>query len=133
MERDDAEGAKAAAEYFLGLYPYVYATGDLLQWEAMSHAECKFCASVVEDATALVAEGGYGLGGEVEISDVKVAPPDEDFAHFRVAVMATEAPSFSYSASGEVTSSAAGGEVIYTVAALWDGGWTIRAVSMEEP
>src|SRR5690625_4252970 len=33
MERDDIEGAKAAAEYFLSLHPYIFATGDLSGWE----------------------------------------------------------------------------------------------------
>src|SRR5690554_3704314 len=43
MRRDDVAGAEAAAQYFLQLYPYVYATGDLSEWEAMSDPECVFC------------------------------------------------------------------------------------------
>ncbi|WP_413452379.1 DUF6318 family protein [Georgenia phoenicis] len=133
MDRDDIEGAKAAAQYFLELFPYVYATGDLSDWESMSGPDCRFCASVVEDVTALAAQDGYGLGGEVQISDVRAAPPDEEFAHFRVGVKAIEAPSWSYSSSGELLDSTDGGEVLYTVAVMREEDWIIRAIALEEP
>src|SRR5690625_2739076 len=53
MAGDDVDGAVAAAEYFLLLYPYVYATGDLDEWQAMSHPDCNFCASVISNVTDL--------------------------------------------------------------------------------
>ena len=43
----------AVAEYFVLLYPYVYATGDLAEWNALSDPDCKFCASVVDNARAM--------------------------------------------------------------------------------
>jgi hypothetical protein len=49
MEREDAEGAAAAAEYFIELYPYVMATGDTEEFEAMSHRACGFCDEALED------------------------------------------------------------------------------------
>jgi len=61
MERDDREGAKAAAEYFLALYPYVFATGELSQWKAMSDPACQFCNGAADRVTELFDSGGYGL------------------------------------------------------------------------
>lgn len=51
MDREDVEGAAAAAEYFIELYPYVMATGDTEEYEAMSHEACGFCDGVIADAT----------------------------------------------------------------------------------
>ena len=35
MDENSSEGAIATATYFVQLYPYVYATGDLEQWKSM--------------------------------------------------------------------------------------------------
>lgn len=45
MSTVDAEAAKDLAVYFLRLYPYVYATGDVTEWKAVSHPECIFCSA----------------------------------------------------------------------------------------
>lgn len=84
MERDDLEGAIAAAEYFLLLYPYVYATGDLDEWEAMSHVECVFCASVSENVEELHERGGYGEGPEMAVTRRDGALPDVEYEYFSV-------------------------------------------------
>jgi len=65
MDRDDAEGAAAAAEYFLELYPYVMSTGDTSEWDAMSHAECGTCASLITQARTIAERGDVAIGGEV--------------------------------------------------------------------
>lgn len=131
MERDDIEGAKAAAEYFLALYPYVFATGDLDEWDAMSHPECRFCASVKSRAVELHEAGGFGLGGEILIRDIRALPPDDEYAHFRVGVRGTENPSSSHSEAGDELDSATGGDVIFTVGVLYDRRWMIRGLVME--
>ena len=41
------------------LYPYVYATGDLTAFRAMSDATCKFCDSVITSATNMHTSGGW--------------------------------------------------------------------------
>jgi len=50
MDTVDLDGAIATATYFLQLYPYVYNTGDLTDWKALTHPDCTFCASVVTNA-----------------------------------------------------------------------------------
>lgn len=62
MKRDDAEGAAAAAEYFIELYPYVMATGDTREFEAMSHRACGFCDDALEQARQ-IEEGGWRYTG----------------------------------------------------------------------
>ena len=52
-------GAAATAEYFMSLYPYVYATGDLEPWRDMTMEACVFCQSVVDKVTVLHAAGGW--------------------------------------------------------------------------
>lgn len=63
IKRDDAEGAAAAAEYFIELYPYVMATGDTEEFEAMSHRACGYCEGVLDNAAWLQDESGTFEGG----------------------------------------------------------------------
>ena len=58
-DQHDLTGAIAAAQYFITLYPYVYATGDLTAFRAMSDATCKFCDSVITSATNMHTSGGW--------------------------------------------------------------------------
>jgi hypothetical protein len=64
MQRDDAEGAAAAAEYFIELYPYVMATGDTREFEAMSHRACGFCDDALEDVASIKENGQTYEGGD---------------------------------------------------------------------
>ncbi|WP_315503439.1 DUF6318 family protein, partial [Actinomyces radicidentis] len=60
MSENSPEGAVAAAEYFVSLYPYVYATGDLTEWDATCEPTSKLCSSVSNYVRELHAEGGWG-------------------------------------------------------------------------
>lgn len=52
MSRDDETGAMAAVGHLLRLYVYTEETQDTSAWEAMSHPECVFCRSVLDDVAA---------------------------------------------------------------------------------
>ncbi|MEV0892997.1 DUF6318 family protein [Promicromonospora sp. NPDC050262] len=65
MKRTDAKGAAAAAEYFIELYPYVMATGDTEEFEAMSHRACGFCGDALEQAKSIQARHETWTGGEI--------------------------------------------------------------------
>src|SRR5699024_1566611 len=67
MERDDVEGAIAAAEYFLSLYEYVYASGDLTEWRKMSQDSCIFCEDVETEVVEIHDDGGYREGAQTEV------------------------------------------------------------------
>ena len=53
------DGAVAAAQYFIGLRPYLQATGEPTAWQAMSGPDCAYCASTAAAATALHSAGGW--------------------------------------------------------------------------
>ncbi|MEE6272641.1 DUF6318 family protein [Georgenia sp. MJ206] len=133
MDRDDVVGAKAAAQYFIELYPYVYATGDLDEWRAMSHSECEFCASVVENVEALHAQDGYALGGEVEVTAVSGADPAEGSNYYSVELAVEQGPGAEYRADGEELRSDDGGsnQLRYAVERTKER-WLVRAVDVQD-
>ncbi|WP_147525028.1 DUF6318 family protein [Cellulomonas timonensis] len=68
MDEVSVEGAIAAATYFVELYPYVYNTGDLAEWNALSHPECLTCTGI-----ATKVEEMHGLGQRIEGAAISVA------------------------------------------------------------
>ena len=61
------ENAKAVGRYFLSLFPYVVATGDLTAWDALSGQSCTYCSSVREFVTEIHDAGHHGEGGAFEL------------------------------------------------------------------
>jgi len=59
MDELSPEGLRLAGEYFMSLYPYVYATGDLSDWQAMSTPGCGFCNNVITNVTETHIAGGW--------------------------------------------------------------------------
>ncbi len=129
MERDDVEGAKAAAQYFLSLYPYAYNTGDLTEWKAMSHPECVFCASVIENVEALHAQGGYQTGGEITWLNVEGAG-NASTGTASVDAVAEQAPTAQVIGS-QVEEISAGGRASVYIDLIWSNDWQIRGVDVE--
>src|SRR5690554_5942920 len=84
MERDDVEGATAAAEYFLELFTYVHLTGDSEQWQAMSHPQYVFCRSVADEVGNLYADGGHADGPTLHILESGAKPPNDDYEFYSV-------------------------------------------------
>ena len=77
MEREDAKGAAAAAEYFIELYPYVMATGDTEEFEAMSHRACGFCDDALEQANQIRIRHEAWSGGEIRTVLLETYARDE--------------------------------------------------------
>ncbi|WP_454042589.1 DUF6318 family protein [Cellulosimicrobium sp. Marseille-Q8652] len=67
MEQKDAEGAAAAAEYFIELYPYVMATGDTAEWQAMSLETCEPCSGFIDQASTIASRGDVFEGGKISV------------------------------------------------------------------
>lgn len=128
MERDDIEGAKAAAQYFLELYPYVYSTGDLSAWLEIAHPDCEFCAGVAENVEDLHGDGGYADGPAIEFVKVDAQAPTSDNEYFAVRVEAIEHPSSRFDGSGTVLGSQDGGPIDADIALqrTTAGQWSIR-------
>ncbi|UZN03033.1 DUF6318 family protein [Cellulomonas sp. S1-8] len=62
MGTASADGAAAAASYFISLFPYINATGDLTEWDALASPECDFCAGVRANVTDLHSRGHRNIG-----------------------------------------------------------------------
>jgi len=46
MDTVNVSGAVATAKYFLELFPYALNTGDINDWDALSHPDCQFCSGL---------------------------------------------------------------------------------------
>lgn len=70
--RNDDTGALAAAQYFMDLFVYANATGDLTDWDAVSGPNCSFCQNTHEDITSVYGGGGRIDGAEATFTDAQV-------------------------------------------------------------
>ncbi|MGW6132465.1 DUF6318 family protein [Cellulomonas sp. NPDC055163] len=127
MDDPGVDGAVAAATYFLSLYPYAHATGDLAAWKAMSHPECVFCASVSEGVSTMHASGKKQTGG---VFAVRSSRPTEVEAtkFYAIELDVDQAESVETDASGTITSTVPGGHYSLTLLVIREGdAWLIRA------
>ena len=133
MSRVDTATAEAVARYFLELYPYVYATGDLTEWRALSHPECIFCASVITNVEEMVAAGEHWEGGLPTFVDASTTAVSDDF--FNVAVTLAEAAAHRVSTEGDVVEESPGGESLITLAVVLTDqkAWMVREGQVDEP
>lgn len=97
----DAATAEAVARYFVALFPYAFASGDLADWDALSHPACVYCASVRAGVDEFRAEGLRSVGGEVTVTD---AAATETVAGqmWMITFTMTEQPSETVDANGDV-------------------------------
>ena len=130
MERDDVEGAKAAAEHFLELFTYVHLTGDSEQWRAMSHPQCVFCRSVADEVEDLYAEGGHADGPTLHVVKADANPPREDYEFYSVRIEVNEGASNWFDAEGSVLEATEAGSFQIDFALMQtEDGWTVRGVA----
>lgn len=61
------ENAKAVGRYFMSLFPYAVATGDLEAWDALSGPSCKYCQSLRDAVAEIHDAGNHGTGGAFEL------------------------------------------------------------------
>ena len=106
VEQDDGTGAGAAAYYFVSLYPYVYATGDLTAWKDMSESTCQFCQSVVDNVTELHKDGGWIDPWEQTITDVAYWDRQEGYDYNRVEVTVDSAGNTAHSGDNSTITTA---------------------------
>ncbi len=126
---DDAgvDGAVAAATYFLSLYPYVYNTGDLTAWKALSHPECVFCSSVVTNAEEMHAKGNHQEGTVTSISSSDAVEIDSG-VYFAVDLDVTQGPGQEYDSKGNIVDRIDGPKTFAVhLAIVRDAGsWIVR-------
>ncbi|WP_435737369.1 DUF6318 family protein [Cellulosimicrobium sp. PMB13] len=103
MEQEDAEGAAAAAEYFIELYDYVMTTGDTTEWRAMSLESCTFCQGSIEQANQISSRSDVFEGGDavVTVDDPTFYARDEATGIYSLDARVIQEPIAIRSAKGE--------------------------------
>ncbi|MBD5788233.1 hypothetical protein IF650_18900 [Cellulosimicrobium terreum] len=135
MEKDDAEGAAAAAEYFLELYSYVMTTGDTSEWEVLSLDSCTFCQGAIEQAGQIaqredVFEGG---GAVANVDDPGFYSRDEATGIFPLDVHVVQEPMSIRSEDGEELFAQKRTDDIYRAElGLSDGEWVVVEISLRD-
>ncbi|WP_255499749.1 DUF6318 family protein [Actinotalea sp. JY-7885] len=131
MDEISVAGAEAAATYFMQLYPYAYATGDLTEWRNLSDPECVFCNSVVLNVEEQVAAGHSSTGSRMDVHEVFAW--EISVGRYGATVNATEGPSMELDASGELVSQRLTPETNELTYALAHDGtaWRVLEVGVE--
>ncbi|KRD43719.1 hypothetical protein ASE38_05775 [Cellulomonas sp. Root930] len=128
-EPPSVEGAVAVAEYFVDLFPYINATGDLADWGRLSHPECIFCADSNDSVQAKVTLGHHDEGGSIDVVS-RTATEVEPGAWYTVTLEFAQAPSVTVDAAGALIEEFPEAKTIRSnLVVLWQGGtWQVRGV-----
>ena len=134
MDENSSEGAIATATYVVQLYPYVYATGDLEQWKAMSQQDCLFCNSVITNVGKLHEAGGWISPWTHTITRTDYLDPGPDSEYSRVDVVFDQEASYSYDGTGAPpdVSEPATGTLLILAMKYVDGHWIVRGGQVEQ-
>ncbi len=102
MQRSDEVGAVAAAEYFMALWAYSVASGDLSEWDALSATGCTFCSRVRDDVIRVYDAGGSYRGGQLEKVEATPGRRDPTLGGFPVSITFSIAGGAELDAAGSV-------------------------------
>lgn len=94
------DSAGDVGRYFLQLFPYALATGDLEEWDALSGEECKYCAHLRALVTDVHEAGNHGTGGAPELGYTTAMADGK--GGFLVAIDYFETPSRTVAPDGSV-------------------------------
>lgn len=126
------ENAAAVAEYFMSLFPYMYATGDTAEWERLTGENCGYCSGTLADLQKKLASGRHAQGGsfEVEASGSSTFDGHEFFAW----VVFIQHPSRAVDEAGTVVEDFPDTtRVRAQVTVVWSGsGWAVDGVDPRE-
>lgn len=133
MDEDSPEGAVATGSYFVQLYPYVYATGDLEQWRAMTRQDCLFCGSVITNVTSLHDSGGWKDPWVHTITETGYSDPGPGSEYSRVDIVFSQEAAYTYDGTGappKVSDPVSRTQLILAMR-YEDGHWIIRGGQVE--
>ncbi|WP_198303468.1 DUF6318 family protein [Cellulomonas sp. PSBB021] len=126
------DNAIAVGKYFMSLFPFIIATGDYAEWDALSGPDCQFCASSRERAAKIHEAGNHGTGGAMDIGLGTVAT-DRD-GSFLVGIQLVEHGSQTVDSDGNVIEDFPGDMTLRASMKLSHGadGWTVDGVQVEQ-
>ena len=124
------DGAVAAAQYFIGLRPYLQATGESTAWQAMSGPDCAYCASAAATATALHSAGGWTDPWDQQIGFFSISADAEGPDHYTVTLDVTSGEYLTHP-MGEEPATTAAAQGSLRVSLHWEdqAGWRIDDVA----
>lgn len=130
---DDA--AVDAAAYFMDLYNYVIATGDLTEWDALSDPGCEFCANTHEDVGTVYSSGGRLEGGRLSVDGATLVDYSTTLHIHEVQFAFVTDPARQVADDDSIVSSTAAesGYVVVTVGFTGDRWNLVSGQAMTEP
>lgn len=125
------ENAAAVAKYFIKLFPYAVATGDLTQWRALSGDGCGYCDEARDIVDGMRAAGNHGVGGALDISGSETYLNDD--GSYVVILGLTQHPSQTVDADGVLVEEFPSTNRYRPLVALtFEGSWTVTGVQMDK-
>jgi len=131
MDTPSAEGAAAAAAYFMSLYGYTWATGDTSLWDDLSAATCTFCSAVRDDVEAARAQGLHDSGSVIEVVESRGTEIDPE-VWYSADLRVVQGPSTRRDSDGTLVSESDGGAFEMAVELSWADGWQVDAADVIE-
>jgi len=132
MQKKDAEGAAAAAEYFLSLEPFMMSTGITADWISMSHRACDYCRDTLENAHWLHDQDSTYEGGGTSVSVEHVYKRDAATGIFPLDAVIHTSPVKVVDASGNLIEDVAAESTSARIeVATINGNWVIVTVASQ--
>lgn len=121
------ENAKAVGRYFLALFPYAVATGDLADFDALSGKTCKYCSHLRGIVAEIHDAGHHGTGGAYQLGFTSAI--EDEGGDFTVGIEYVETPSQTVAPDGSVVEDFPDTYSMKAVLKLaWSGSsWTVEA------
>lgn len=132
MATPDEAGAAAAAEYFVQLYDYSFASGDLAPWNALSGETCDFCRAIASDVAAIDQSANATILEPTTIVSSRVWMI-EPAKWFGADLLVHESPSSQIDSEGDPVAVDDGGDFRLALALSWADGWTVDEVDVLDP
>lgn len=89
---DSPEGAAAFVKYYVDVFNYAAATGDVEELTRLSSPDCEGCQSYIKLYKETYEAGGYFRGGDWKIGDLEVAP--DTMANYLTTLVTVEPGTF---------------------------------------
>ena len=121
------DNAKAVGRYYLSLFPYAVATGDLAAMDDLSAEGCKYCKHLRGIVTEIHDAGNHGTGGAYELGFTSGIRNDD--GDFIVGIEYVETPSRTVAPDGSLVEDFPDTYSMKAVLRLhWSGSaWTVEA------
>ena len=133
MDAKTAEGARKTALYFISLYPYVMATGDMKDFDALSvygKDACGFCNGSRSDVRKYQKKHWTYTGGQVKAKVVHTYAYDELFAVYPLDVQVDQKVAIIRDKTGKLVKREAANSTLDRVEVIRVGkGWKILTIA----